>query len=93
MINLENSGQAGKPDRRVCVRCLLRDLAEEDQRDLKKYLAVIKEQDRVDPGTYEARLQICLSCEKLNHATCEACGCYVEFRAYSRESRCPKKKW
>ena len=25
--------------------------------------------------------------------TCQACGCYAEFRAYGKRSRCPKKKW
>ena len=86
----ERTGSAGQ---RNCTRCLLRDLAEEDQRGLKKYLAVIKEPDRADPETYETRLQVCLSCEKLNNATCEVCGCYVEFRAYVKNARCPKRKW
>ena len=29
----------------------------------------------------------------LEEATCKACGCYVEVRAYSARSRCPDKKW
>ena len=85
--------QTGSDSRRKCTRCLLRDLAEEDQRDLKKYLIVIKEPNRADPETYETRLRVCLSCEKLSNATCEACGCYVEFRAYVKNVRCPKRKW
>lgn len=78
---------------RICKKCLLRDLAEEDQKDLKKYLAAIKEADRATEELYEKRLAVCRECEKLVEATCEACGCYVEFRAYASRSRCPKKKW
>lgn len=82
-----------KDPRRVCRRCLLRDLAEEDRANLEKYLSVIKEPDRADPQEYERRLAVCLSCDLMHESTCEACGCYVEFRAYGKHSRCPKKKW
>lgn len=78
---------------RICKKCFLRDLAEEDQKDLKKYLAAIKPKDRASEAMYEERLSVCRECDKLNEATCEACGCYVEFRAYARDSHCPKKKW
>ena len=78
---------------RICPRCLLRDRAEEDRAQLHKYLAKIKESDRADNDTYEARLSICISCDKLHDATCDACGCYVEYRAYVAALRCPKKKW
>lgn len=78
---------------RICKKCLLRDLAEEDQKDLKKYLSVIKETDRAPEDLYEKRLAVCLSCDKMNGSTCDACGCYVEYRAYAAASRCPKKKW
>lgn len=79
--------------KRVCKKCLLRDLAAEDQKDLQKYLAVIKRQDRVSDETYEKRLAVCRECEKLLEATCEACGCYVEYRAAVKTGRCPHKKW
>ena len=78
---------------RICKACLIRDLAEEDQKDLKKYLSLIKERDRVEEAEYERRLLICRGCEFLSEATCLACGCYAEFRAYGRRSHCPKKKW
>ena len=78
---------------RKCIRCLLRDLAEEDQRDLKKYLSVIKAEDRAAEEVTERRLSVCRTCEKLLEATCEACGCYVEIRAALRDGTCPKKKW
>lgn len=79
--------------RNACRRCLLQDLAEEDQRDLKKYLSRIKPSDRADESVYRNRLLLCRSCEKLEEATCKACGCYVEVRAYSARSHCPDKKW
>lgn len=79
--------------KRICKKCFLRDLALEDQKDLQKYLNAIKKKDRVEDAVYEARLAVCRECEKLTEATCEACGCYVEFRAIVRHSRCPHKKW
>ena len=79
--------------KRICRKCLLRDLAEEDQKNLKKYLEVIKPQDRAEPREYDRRLAICRECDFLSEATCLACGCYAEFRAYGRYSRCPRKKW
>lgn len=85
--------KSGGTENRICKRCLIRDLAIEDQKDLQKYLDVIKEPERADKVTYEARLAICLSCEKMSGATCTACGCYVEFRALPKHSRCPAKKW
>ncbi len=80
-------------DKRICRRCLIRDLAEEDQKDLLRYLDIIKEPDRADQALYESRLSVCLSCDKMNAATCNACGCYVEFRALPKHARCPLKKW
>lgn len=90
---MRRGGGAMEERKRICRRCLLRDLAEEDQRDLKKYLALIKPQDRADEAEYERRLQLCRDCELLQEATCLACGCYAEFRALGRRARCPKKKW
>ncbi len=79
--------------RKICPRCLMRDMAEADKKMLKTYLDRIKESDRVDKDKYEARLSICTSCDKLHEATCDACGCYVEYRAYVKTSHCPMKKW
>lgn len=78
---------------RICKKCLLRDLAVKDQKNLKKYLDAIKTQDRAPEVIYEARLVVCRECEKLKEATCQACGCYVELRAAVRHGRCPYKKW
>lgn len=78
---------------RFCSKCLIRDLAEEQQKNLKKYLDVIKQRDRVSEEVYISRLDICRKCEKLLNATCEGCGCYVEFRAAIKLGKCPYKKW
>lgn len=80
-------------ERRICKKCLLRDLAAKDQKNLSKYLAVIKKQDKVSDEVYEQRLNVCRECERLIEATCDACGCYVEFRAAVKTGRCPYKKW
>ena len=77
----------------ICKRCLLRDMAEADQKMLEKYRDAIKRADRVDEGEYERRLAVCKECELLNAGTCGACGCYVELRALAKAGRCPYKKW
>lgn len=85
--------------RRVCTRCLLRELVETDHEKqteyemIQKYRDAIKPSQRVADTVYEQRLDRCRSCEKLVAGTCMACGCYVELRAVSLRSHCPKKKW
>lgn len=77
----------------ACKRCLLREMAEADQKMIEKYKAAIRGEDRVDNEVYERRLSVCKSCELLNAGTCNACGCYVELRALAEISQCPHKKW
>ncbi len=48
-------------EKRICKKCLLRDMAEQDQKNLKKYLFAIKEEDRVNEAAYENRLSICMN--------------------------------
>ncbi|MCR4739228.1 MAG: DUF6171 family protein [Lachnospiraceae bacterium] len=76
-----------------CVRCLLRDLSIEDRKKIEKYISVIKKEERADDALYNKRLDICLKCDRLSEGTCLSCGCYVEFRAATAVSSCPKKKW
>ncbi len=80
-------------EKRICKKCLLRELAVKDQKNIQRYLEAIKEKDRVQEQVYEERLAICKSCDRLSEATCQACGCYVELRAALRHGRCPYKKW
>ena len=81
-------------ERRVCVRCLLRELAKEDyEQRIGQYLAKIKTEDKTDDTLYEYRLSVCKSCDSLWDGTCNACGCYVELRAASKNASCPHKKW
>ena len=76
-----------------CKMCLLRDMAEADIAMIEKYKSAIKQADRTSEETYEERLGVCKTCEKLNAGTCNACGCYVELRALGKTNRCPNKKW
>lgn len=78
---------------KICKKCLLQDMEKEARANLDKYLAAIKAEDRTDAVLYRQRLDICQACDKLVEATCEACGCYVEFRASVKHGRCPYKKW
>lgn len=78
---------------RICKKCLLREMAEEDAQQIEKYKDAIKETDRVSETVYEERLAVCKACDLLNAGTCGACGCYVELRAVAKCGRCPHKKW
>lgn len=80
-------------NKKICKRCLLREMAEADAKMIDKYISAIKIEDRVPQTEYENRLQICKTCEKLNDGTCAACGCYVELRALTASGNCPHNKW
>lgn len=80
-------------NKNICIRCLLRDMAEADKSMIEKYKDAIKKNDRVSEEKYEERLSICKECERLNAGTCNACGCYVELRALGKVSSCPYHKW
>ena len=68
-------------------------MAEADYKMIEKYKEAVKPKDRPEPSEYERRLSICKECDRLNAGTCNACGCYVELRAYSRDAACPYSKW
>ncbi len=78
---------------RICKKCFLKDLSAEDQKNMQRYLDAVKKQDRTKDSVYEARLAVCSACEKLQDATCQACGCYVQLRAAVRHGKCPYQKW
>lgn len=80
-------------EKRICRKCLLREMEGAYRQNIEKYLEVISKAERVSDEIYEERLETCKECEKLETATCEACGCYVEFRAAVEHSDCPYKKW
>lgn len=79
---------------RFCRKCLLADLDDEKIRkeiiDAKDRLSAA---DRADESVYKARLDECLKCDRLENATCNACGCYVELRAAAVRGNCPYRKW
>ncbi|MBR4994149.1 MAG: hypothetical protein IKY04_07845 [Lachnospiraceae bacterium] len=80
-------------ERKICKRCLLRDMVDADMAMIEKYKNAIKANERVGEAEYERRLSICKECDKLNAGTCNSCGCYVELRAVSIVGRCPNKRW
>lgn len=79
--------------KRICKKCLMREMAEADIQMIEKYKSSIKNQDRVSEDIYEQRLNKCKECNNLNSGTCNACGCYVELRALGLVSKCPYNKW
>jgi hypothetical protein len=80
-------------EKRICIRCLLRDMIDADMGMIEKYKAALKPEDLASDEEYERRLAICQGCEKLNEGTCMSCGCYVELRAAAKISKCPTRKW
>lgn len=80
-------------ENRVCKHCLMREMAEADAAMIEKYKAAIKASDRVNETTYESRLTVCKTCDKLDSGTCFSCGCYVELRALAINGKCPMNKW
>ena len=69
---------------RSCKRCLVYAQADEKTRSsFEMLINGIPKNERASDRIYDARLA----------GTCQACGCYVELRAASKASKCPKKKW
>ncbi len=77
--------------RSICPRCLLE--ASGADFDLTEYKERVEPELRADEDTYAARLKICEQCDRLNAGLCNACGCYVELRAFTAARKCPYDKW
>lgn len=81
-------------DKRYCKRCLIKELGEEEYREMiGKHIDIISPKDRSEETLYNQRLETCRECDRLNAGTCLACGCYVEIRAALKRSSCPNKRW
>lgn len=78
---------------RICKKCLIGQQAEDYLAFIAKNKAATPAKYRVAEDVYDDRVAICEACEKLNGATCMACGCFVELRAIRKDSHCPYKKW
>lgn len=79
--------------KKICKKCLLRELANEESKRIEIYKEAIKKQDKVSDAVYEHRLLVCKNCDYLNQGTCAACGCYVELRAAAKTGKCPYHNW
>ena len=79
---------------RSCKRCLVYAEADAKTRsDFEMLINGIPANERASVKIYDERLGKCESCQYLLSGTCQACGCFVELRAASRSSKCPKKYW
>lgn len=80
---------------RRCRRCLLRDMAEQNDyyRSVQRYRASLAGTIRTPDDTYEQRLKSCQACAALVNGTCMQCGCYVEMRAARIDMHCPMEIW
>jgi len=81
-------------DKRICKKCLLRDMDENTYfANLHEYMERIDEELIAPTLIYESRLRVCTTCDYLNSGMCGACGCFVELRAYLNKNSCPYEKW
>ncbi len=82
-------------NKKICRKCLIAAQAEafDVAAEMDRFLAMLKPEDLAGDGLFSKRISICKDCSYLLGATCNACGCYVEFRANVAHSNCPKKKW
>ncbi|MCR4743834.1 MAG: DUF6171 family protein [Lachnospiraceae bacterium] len=79
---------------RSCKQCFIYKEADEKLKtDFAMLINGIPKNERVSPRVYDERLGNCAECDFLLEGTCRACGCFVELRAASKASKCPKKKW
>lgn len=75
---------------KICRRCLLEDMDENDFfTQLKQYIEEYPAEKRSCETEYRRRLDICRSCTELINGMCRKCGCYVELRALKKEMYCP----
>lgn len=74
-----------------CRRCLLRDMTDENDyyRSVLLYRKTMPTKRRTPDDVYEARIDICRTCESLENGTCRQCGCFVEMRAARLDMHCP----
>ena len=82
--------------KKPCIKCLLAELDyDEYTQSLLDYIKSVPEDRRADEATYQARLELCRSCESLVSGMCKECGCYVELRALKPGAQCAGgvKKW
>lgn len=76
--------------KRICRRCLIRDLSDSDEKAaVEALLASMPSDGRTDETIYNARLEACRQCSHLSRGTCMKCGCYVEIRAAGKKGSCP----
>lgn len=86
----ENSAVARN---RICRQCFVYEEAEMAADEMAKHLAFLREEDLASDKVFMERVKTCRNCSYLLGATCNACGCFVEFRANMKKGTCPKKQW
>lgn len=81
-----------------CKRCGLKTVLTED--DINKMTAEVRSMrgvKTVADEIYNARLEACFECPKLEYgSTCALCGCVVQVRAMLEGGKCPfpkKSRW
>lgn len=76
-----------------CPVCEAEKQTIEAVRDLDRYIAAIRPEDRTPEEEYEKRLKTCGTCPRNDSGTCLSCGCLVRIRAAQKHGRCPDRRW
>lgn len=42
---------------------------------------------------FDARYEICKTCDHNKHGICDICGCVLKAKTMSEDSECPDEKW
>lgn len=83
-------------NQRICRKCLLSDIAQEDfLKNMRNYINNMDPDIKTDKNEYVKRIAACRECEHLYNGLCNICGCFVEYRAAVRSNYCPEvnKRW
>ena len=80
-------------NRRVCRRCLLKELDGEYFQSVYRYIESIPLEQKTPPEEYRRRLELCKACGQLQNGMCAQCGCCVEVRAVKKKMGCPVGNW
>ncbi len=82
-------------EQRICKKCLLREMADQQNiyESIRRMVDDLEPERKASPEIVEARLAACKQCERLFDGMCQACGCYVELRAATADLDCPYEHW
>lgn len=77
-------------ERRLCRRCLLKELDDAYFQTVYEYIDSLPAEQKAEKAEYAKRLEKCRECDHLQNGMCALCGCFVEVRAAKKRQHCAK---